>query len=640
MIARCILFMATLTGLGGCLDYSPYDGLVCRTGRFERFVFEGGELVRQTAFFPFDDEGDDLGQCSSVEAVVIQGTGTSADLQDLRAVTEVDRLNIGPTGLLSNVSGLDALATVAGDLTIVDNVGLRSLAGLGALRQVEGGIAIEDNPGLPLDAVESMLSQLEVPPATISVAGVAAEGDSPPTTAVDFGRDRADQLVLVEGISELLDVHSVGEGRLLITGRVSNRDVRVLAPTNDPTDRMLLASTSTGVVTGQGVALLMNSPDQLGWDVFFDGDWPLSFDAQAQVQFSALDSAPETVVYAGWVVNGARIGERRISGGLDGEGLWVGTIDSDGLPASPRRVDLSEVRDVRAVLAVKAVRHDRIWVLVRAGSSRHRLILVDLDDLGRSTSIEVGRGPIRIDSIDARPDGAILSGVRTEPGNVILKTPVTISGPFGFVLRIAGTTEAGPQDLRLVSEGLARFSDGVDGTRAPDCLTLASGTTFLSMGTDISGSGQQGKLEEIDETEDRGGAEFRLTRSFNMVSVAERVPLGLPFDLQLGCDVLEDGRLLASGLDSFARALPGGDRGWRLSTLERAPPQLKVRELTLGRIEGAPEQLREIRSEVSSDGTALLFGRVPTRLNLTFVDVTSLEDEFFIATRRVFEAIP
>ncbi len=620
-----------LTGIGpvACLEYSPYDGTVCRTARFERTVFRNGDLVRERAFFPFSDRDDDLSQCSFVEEIVIEGTGTSADLQGLRQVEEVDRLAIGPTQALTDLSGLDALTSIDGDLTLVDNLDLASLDGLASLREVQGGVAIEDNPALDLCAVTTAVGQLTTSPDTLTISGVLP-CDEPATGPVDLGTGRADELILLEGILSLLDVSVAGDD--ILVSSLSRNTIVI----ND-TQRVPLAETSTPAVTARGVTFVTSPSGELRWNgngVFFGGEWPLSFRDEVQVRFAFLEDTPENAVYAGWVTNQARIGDLTIEAGELGEGLWVGLIGPDGVPSPPLRVELPDIREVAEVVTMKAIGRDRIWIVVRSIFAEHRLVLVDLNAPTRSTSIVVGFGPIRFETIDERPDGVILGGRRVDDGNVAIgdDESVSLEGDFGFLLRIGGATPTGLQVLGYAGQTLLSLPNGAGGTRAPECVADSRDNGYLSVGADLSGDNATGRLERIDDID----FDALPTRS-GLTSVADRPPLGLPFDRQLGCAVGDDGRFVVSGLDTFARGGPGGDIGWRLSTLDPANGRVQVREFTIGRIAGGVEQ---VGSTVTADGTALLYGPVPASIDqLAIDDVNGLGGrlEFFITTRQVFD---
>ncbi len=615
--------------LAGCLEHSPYDASVCRSGTFSRPNSSEGN---DTTFVPFADQGDDVSQCRGVDAVVIEGTGDTRALDDLINVNEIRRLSIGPTANLTGVNGLANLTTVTGDLTVIDNLRLSNIAGFGSLVEVGGGITFEDNPELSLCDVEVALDRLAFVPDTVTVSGVLPCPQAP-TTETDLGTGYADALLIFEGLFELFDVSATSGTSMLLAG-LSTTNVSILDEA-----RVELANTATVSNDVNGVAVATDPSGGLDWSLFFGGDWPLSFRDDVVLRFAQIEDAPLTAVYAGLVTNIAHIGEVTIERG-ERETLWAGFVDADGVASTPVRIDGPSLDNITSVVAIKAERRDRVWVLVKGGDgifSTHTLILTNLTETTEPAlgpSMVVSRGPVEITSMTISGDGVVMTGRRSGAGAVVIGNDdsVPLDGNFGFVVRVDGRSE--PLSLLYnVLEALVSFPDGAGGTDAPDCFAIRRGRNVYGVGTDLAGSMPIGRIQAFDISDLTAP-----TPTSDMYGVGGRPPLGLPFDPLLACGLSIDGRVVASGLDTFARGDPARTVGWRLSTIETGALRARVQALTIGRIRGPVDQ---IRATVAPDGTALLHGPLPLSLQLTPTLVESRgQPEVFVATRRVFDAAP
>ena len=614
--------------LAGCLEHSPYDASVCRSGVFARPTFQdGGD---ETTFFAFADQGDDVSQCGRIDALVVEGFGNATALDDLVNVTDVGRLAVGPTTNLTTLNGLASLASIDSDLTFVDNEALANITGLASLTEIGGGLVIEDNPLLSLCDVEVAIDRLNFVPDTVSISGVDP-CDLPPTTATDLGTGYVNDLILFEGMFQILDVSAADGSAMLVSG-LSTPNVSVLDDA-----RLELANTSTTSLAVNGLAALTSPSGTLSWSLFFGGDWPLSFRDEVLLRFAQFENAPQTAVYAGWVTNVAHIGNVTIERSDQGEALWVGTIDANGVASEPVQIEGLNIPDVTSVVAVQAQRRNRVWILVKSSDdifSTHTLVLTDLDDPSRSTSVVVSRGPVELSAMAANGDGVIVSGRRSGTGAVVVGSDDTVplDGDFGFVVRVEGSFGTPPLLLNA-SQALASFPDGAGSSGAPNCFANLSGGAVYSIGTDLAGNVPVGRVQAYNAADLDA-----VPMTFDMYGVAERPPLGLPFDPQLACGLSTDGRVVASGIDTFARGGPARTVGWRLSAMDFGVLRAQVQELTVGRIQGIVDRLR---STVAPDGTAFLYGPLPSSLQLTPTIIEGRGQlEVFVATRQVFAPVP
>lgn len=608
-------FVAALFA-SGCLEYSPYDGSVCRTGVYERLSFEDGEVRRETAVSAFDDDPTHLEQCAEIGNVSVRGSDGNLDF--LANVEAMGALVIGPTTRLQTLSGLESLARVDGDLVMFDNEGLASLEALGALRRVGGGLVIEDAPSLSLCAAATLLGQLDAQPSTVELSGLEAceEGEQ-------LGTGRADTVLRFDGMSQVLEVAQSAQ-TLLLTGTFRGTELGV-SDENGP-----LSSTSTSSQLAEGVTVAASNEGEVHWALFSAGDWPLSYQSERSLAFDLPADGSATTLFAGWVSSQAQLGDQVIDRGPEPEALWVGRVDPSGGIEAPSRIGQLDLVDVTEILDIAAIDDSHLWVLLRIGDgsyTRFELAYVDLEQPDRSTSSEVASGVLEFGSLRVLPRARVaLTGSASGSGTPRVGiTSAEPSGGFGFWMEVSAGYSGGQAYLEFESTGFSAYEAANGSNRAPDCIAARATSGYASIGVSLGSDQRRAVLETTNGS-------TRAPDQNQLLAVDGALPMGLGIDRQLACAVV-DGRLVVSGLDSFARGGGGDSAGWRLSTLEPGTFRPRLRSLSLGEIN--IESLASIESAVSETGQVVLYGPMPRRLTLGETALSGTANTVFVAVRQL-----
>ena len=662
-----VVFPATFAFVG-CLEYSPYEASVCRSGTYEDtsgdFVVDDND---EGAALRLPGESQPaLEGCTRVETLIVEGFADSGALSRLANVTQIGAVRVGPTTGLDRFDGLGQVEQIAGDFTIFDNQNLASLTELTDLAEIGGGLLLEDNPMLTFCEAEALLGRLDRLPNAVSVGGLMPCDD--PVSTVDLGASfvAPTDTVFIAGATDILDLDfadptaDLAAESLFVVHATSGRDIalgdRDLTLIDAPPDALITADEPA-----RGVALAVSLPReaptvQPEWTAFIGGfDWPTSdADDEVQLRFAAHLADRGRAVFVGWISSEAQIGPWQLDcGGFEPvNALFVGTISSTGAVQRPCAIGqanadngacaagtvarattstvvpactLADARlSPRAVpRLIQANGDDEVWVVLEEPESEFfNLLRIDING-EVLLDLPIAVGPVRFDGIRRTEGGdVVLTGRRDGQGIVeVGGQPVRQVGGFAFTLRV-------PVDGDLDATVVA-LDGGFSGqTVAPACAAIGDDGASWFLGAEFVESTAVARVERV-------LPDGMFADPVVLPNVDGAPLLGLPAEPQLACGILSDGRLVASSLDAFQRGLASAARGWRLGAIDIGAEQPLIRSTTVGRIEGVT---RDLDARLADDGRALLFGPVPAVLNLGQDDSQSrAARRVFLAQRRIAE---
>lgn len=161
-----ILLSAALAWTLAACDGSEADAIDARTVDANQTDGGGPDLGGAPDLAPADAGNQDALICRTEPHAGDVDVLSETDLVSLRGVSTIDGYLFFGAPALQEISGLECLQEVTGNLVLVGNTALQSLAGLSSLKKVGGKLYVEENERLVdlqgLEGVDKLGLHLEV----------------------------------------------------------------------------------------------------------------------------------------------------------------------------------------------------------------------------------------------------------------------------------------------------------------------------------------------------------------------------------------------------------------------------------------------------------------------------------------------